>query len=127
TQKGRPLKTTGVGTSSDSGSSGKRSRDDDSGSEPPTPTSGAMGEGHMPRPEGVKKAKSRLKGKFKAKGAYECIESFHDRIQLMSDERTKKSEEHERRLQFMMEKEARKKQQMEMVNKQMQMDQYRMK
>ena len=126
-QKGRSLKTTGVVDSSDSGSSGKRSRDDGDSSDPHTPTSGDVDEGHMPRPEGVKKAKSRLKGKFKAKDAYECIESFQDRLQLIGDQRTKKSDEHERRLKFMMEKEARKKQQMEMMNKQMQLDQYRMK
>lgn len=120
TQKRRNLKTTGVVASSGSGSSSKRSRDDVDSSDPHTPTSGYAGEGHISRGEGVKKAKSRLKGKLKAKDAYECIESFQDRLQLIGDERRKSSAEQEMRLKFMMEKEARKKQQLEMMNKQMQ-------
>ncbi|XP_048497915.1 uncharacterized protein LOC125496487 [Beta vulgaris subsp. vulgaris] len=58
-----------------SGSSGKRTRSEDGGSTPTTPTSGDVRDDHSPCPDGNKKVKARLKGKSQTSEAIEAFSS----------------------------------------------------
>ncbi|KAL2897266.1 Glutathione S-transferase T2 [Bienertia sinuspersici] len=119
-QKGRPSGSSAMANST--GSSGKRTRDDEGGSTPDTPTSAAVWDDAMPRPEGVKKAKSRLKEKGKAvpTEAVEELGTFNERLSLFNITWEKSHAQKEEKMRLLKEKEERKK-------KQVQLDTFKMK
>ena len=99
-----------------SGSSGKRSRTDDDFPDPDTPTSEPQG-GSSSRPDGVKKAKSRMTGKVVADQTIESLNSFGESLRLTCESRNKK-------LELEMQKEARKQKQLELAEYKMKWDMY---
>ncbi|XP_048502992.1 glutathione S-transferase T3-like [Beta vulgaris subsp. vulgaris] len=111
---GRPSNTPQMSNSVGSGSSGKRTRSEDGGSTPTTPTSGDVPDDHSPRPEGNKKAKARLKGKSQTSEAIEAFSSFGDRLQLYGERKGLDIDLQHEKLRFLKQKEARKQRQLEL-------------
>ncbi|XP_048490062.2 glutathione S-transferase T3-like [Beta vulgaris subsp. vulgaris] len=122
--RGRPSNTPQMSNSVGSGSSGKRTRSEDGGSTPTTPTSEDVRDGHSPRPEGNKKAKARLKGKSQTSEAIEAFSSFGDRLQLYGERKGLDFDFQQEKLQFLKQKEARKQRQLELeeISRQRQME-----
>ena len=126
-KRGRPSKAPVMDESVGTGSSGKRPRDEGDESSPNTPTSGPFADESIPRPEGVKKAKSRLKGKELANSE---LGSFGERLDLYGQVRDKSAEVEIQRLEFERQKEAkkeaRKQKQLELEEKNIKMRQLQM-
>ncbi|XP_048496726.1 uncharacterized protein LOC104906516 [Beta vulgaris subsp. vulgaris] len=85
TPRGRPKNPQENVDSPRSGSSGKRTRVDRSDSMPETPTTGEGGEVD-PRPYGVKKAKSKLKGG--SSQTVECSDTVNERLRIHSERKS---------------------------------------
>ncbi|XP_021762522.1 uncharacterized protein LOC110727263 [Chenopodium quinoa] len=106
---GRPTKNSATVDTLGSGSNGKRSRDEDGGSTPNSPTSGdVFADEFVPRPDGAKKAKSRLKGKEVTTQALDTFESFDDKLKLYGEMRDKAVDRDLKRLELEKKKEKRK-------------------
>uniref|UniRef100_A0A803MRB3 No apical meristem-associated C-terminal domain-containing protein n=2 Tax=Chenopodium quinoa TaxID=63459 RepID=A0A803MRB3_CHEQI len=101
-------------TNSGSGSSGKRTRDEGDNSSPTTPTSVGVGDERVARAEGIKKAKSRLKGKAPSSKAFKELETFNSRLQLLGDSMNVSNEAEMKRLEIQERKEARKQRKIEL-------------
>ncbi|XP_021773283.1 glutathione S-transferase T3-like [Chenopodium quinoa] len=101
-------------TNSGSGSSGKRTRDEGDNSSPTTPTSVGVGDERVARAEGIKKAKSRLKGKAPSSQAFKELETFNSRLQLLGDSMNVSNEAEMKRLEIQERKEARKQRKIEL-------------
>uniref|UniRef100_A0A803MDI4 No apical meristem-associated C-terminal domain-containing protein n=2 Tax=Chenopodium quinoa TaxID=63459 RepID=A0A803MDI4_CHEQI len=126
-ERGRPSKKPATVNTPESGSSGKTSRDEDGGSTPNTPTSGdVFTDEFVPRSDGSKKAKSRLKGKEVTTQALDTFESFGDKLKLYGEMRDKAVDRDLERLELDKKKEARKQKQIELEERNIQMQQYKM-
>uniref|UniRef100_A0A803L1T5 No apical meristem-associated C-terminal domain-containing protein n=1 Tax=Chenopodium quinoa TaxID=63459 RepID=A0A803L1T5_CHEQI len=108
---GRPHSTPLTDESVGSGSSGKRTRDEGDNS---SPTSVGVGDERVARAEGIKKAKSRLKGKAPSSEAFKELETFNTRLQLFGDSMNVSNEAQMKRLEIQERKEARKQQKIEL-------------
>uniref|UniRef100_A0A803MSA4 No apical meristem-associated C-terminal domain-containing protein n=1 Tax=Chenopodium quinoa TaxID=63459 RepID=A0A803MSA4_CHEQI len=97
-----------------SGSSGKRTRDEGDNSSPTTPTSVGVGDERVARAEGIKKAKSRLKGKAPSSQAFKELETFNTRLQLFGESMNVSNEAEMKRLEIQERKEARKQRKIEL-------------
>ncbi|XP_021772580.1 glutathione S-transferase T3-like [Chenopodium quinoa] len=125
--RGRPSKKPTMVNTPESDSSGKRSRDEDGGLTPNTPTSGdVFTDEFVPRPDDSKKAKSRLKGKEVTTQALDTFESFGDKLKLYGEMRDKAVDRDLERLELEKKKEARKQKQIELKERNIQMQQYKM-
>uniref|UniRef100_A0A803LK00 No apical meristem-associated C-terminal domain-containing protein n=1 Tax=Chenopodium quinoa TaxID=63459 RepID=A0A803LK00_CHEQI len=111
---GRPHSTPLTDESVGSGSSGKRTRDEGDNSSPTTPTSVGVGDERVARAEGIKKAKSRLKGKAPSSEAFKELETFNTRLQLFGDSMNVSNEAKMKRLEIQERKEARKQRKIEL-------------
>uniref|UniRef100_A0A803M9M5 No apical meristem-associated C-terminal domain-containing protein n=1 Tax=Chenopodium quinoa TaxID=63459 RepID=A0A803M9M5_CHEQI len=111
---GRPHSTPLTDESVGSGSSGKRTRDEGDNSSPTTPTSVGVGDERVARAEGIKKAKSRLKGKAPSSQAFKELETFNSRLQLLGDSMNVSNEAEMKRLEIQERKEARKQRKIEL-------------
>ncbi|XP_021758121.1 uncharacterized protein LOC110723098 [Chenopodium quinoa] len=113
--RGRPSKKPATVNTPESGSSEKRSRDENGGQTPNTPTSGDFfTDEFVPRPDGLKKAKLRLKGKEVTTQALDTFESFGDKLKLYGEMRDKTVDRDLERLKLEKKKEARKQKQIEL-------------
>ncbi|XP_021775618.1 glutathione S-transferase T3-like [Chenopodium quinoa] len=111
---GRPHSTPLTDESVGSGSSGKRTRDEGDNSSPTTPTSVGVGDERVARAEGIKKAKSRLKGKDPSSQAFKELETFNSRLQLLGDSMNVSNEAEMKRLEIQEREEARKQRKIEL-------------
>ncbi|XP_021768526.1 glutathione S-transferase T3-like [Chenopodium quinoa] len=111
---GRPHSTPLTDESVGSGSSGKRTRDEGDNSSPTTPTSVGVGDERVARAEGIKKAKSRLKGKAPSSQAFKELETFNTRLQLFGESMNVSNEAEMKRLEIQERKEARKQRKIEL-------------
>ncbi|XP_021743474.1 glutathione S-transferase T3-like [Chenopodium quinoa] len=111
---GRPHSTPLTDESVGSGSSGKRTRDEGDNSSPTTPTSVGIGDERVARAEGIKKAKSRLKGKAPSSQAFKELETFNTRLQLFGESMNVSNEAEMKRLEIQERKEARKQRKIEL-------------
>uniref|UniRef100_A0A803L082 No apical meristem-associated C-terminal domain-containing protein n=1 Tax=Chenopodium quinoa TaxID=63459 RepID=A0A803L082_CHEQI len=111
---GRPHSTPLTDESVGSGSSGKRTRDEGDNSSPTTPTSVGVGDERVARAEGIKKAKSRLKGKAPSSQAFKELETFNSRLQLLGDSMNVSNEAEMKRLEIQERNEARKQRKIEL-------------
>ncbi|XP_021744400.1 glutathione S-transferase T2-like [Chenopodium quinoa] len=111
---GRPHSTLLTDESVGSESSGKRTQDEGDNSSPTTPTSVGVGDERVARAEGIKKAKSRLKGKAPLSQAFKELETFNSRLQLLGDSMNVSNEAELKRLEIQERKEARKQRKIEL-------------